>query len=85
MAEAPTGDGLAASDSGPAPTCVASATAPAETTQAKISLDQARFSAEHAKDEHAELEAMYKADEFAEMTKKLMLKRSRRQMELADR
>ncbi len=60
-------------------------TVPREIDLAKISLDAAKYRAEHAVDEHKELEAMYKADEFAEMTKELVLKRSRRQLELAER
>lgn len=62
-----------------------SRTVPREIELAKISLDRAKYRAEHAVDEHKELEAMYKADEFAEMTKELVLKRSRRQLELAER
>jgi hypothetical protein len=57
--------------------------APMELEQAKIRLDRSRHSADHAKDELAELKAMYKADEFAEMTKELVLKRGERRLELA--
>lgn len=50
-----------------------------------ISLDRSRHSAEHAADELAELEAMYSAEEFAEMTKELVLRRGRRNLEIAQR
>ncbi|SVE37789.1 uncharacterized protein METZ01_LOCUS490643, partial [marine metagenome] len=38
-----------------------------------------------AKDEYNELVAMYKAEEFAEMTKELVLKRGRHNLDLAER
>ena len=59
--------------------------APAAFETAKISLKSAQDSATHAADEFKELVAMYKADEFAEMTKELVLKRGRSRMALADR
>ncbi len=43
------------------------------------------YTAEEAKDELAELDATYQADEFAKTTKELVLKRSRRKLELAER
>lgn len=60
-------------------------TAPVAVEQAKIRLKSARNSATHAADEFKELVAMYRADEFAEMTKELVLKRSRSRMALATR
>ena len=60
-------------------------TAPLATREAKIRIDRARYAAEHAKDELNELVAMYQADEFAAMTKELVLKRGRRGLELAER
>ncbi len=59
--------------------------APAAVETAKISLKSAQDSATHAADEFKELVAMYKADEFAEMTKELVLKRGRSRMALAKR
>ena len=59
--------------------------APAAVEAAKISLKAAQDSATHAADEYKELVAMYKADEFAEMTKELVLKRGRSRMALAER
>ena len=59
--------------------------APAALEKAKISLKSAQNSATHAADEFKELVAMYKADEFAEMTKELVLKRGRSRMALAER
>ncbi len=59
--------------------------APRRLESAQISLDRARYDAEEAGDEFKELEAMYSADEFASMTKELVLKRGRRHMELAQR
>jgi len=59
--------------------------APAAVETAKISFKSAQDSATHAADEFKELVAMYKADEFAEMTKELVLKRGRSRMALAKR
>ncbi len=59
--------------------------APTALETAKISLKSAQDSATHAEDEFKELVAMYKADEFAEMTKELVLKRGRSRMVLANR
>jgi hypothetical protein len=58
---------------------------PRELEEKRISLDAQGNYADEAKDELAELEAMYKDDEFAKATKELVIKRSRRQLELADR
>ena len=58
---------------------------PREIEEHKISLDRSIHRAEHAKDEFDELQAMYAADEFAKTTKELVLKRGRREMELAQR
>jgi len=60
-------------------------TRPRELEERKISLDQSTYRAEHSKDELGELEAMYQADEFARTTKELVLKRGRREQEMADR
>src|SRR5438093_7140442 len=54
---------------------------PRELDEHKITLDAQTYRAEEAKDEQAELESMYKEDEFAKKTKELVLKRGRRQME----
>lgn len=51
----------------------------------KITLERSVHRADHAKDEYGELVAMYEADEFAKSTKELVLKRGRRELELADR
>lgn len=58
---------------------------PRELEEKKISLDRGAYAAEEAKDELGELVAMYEADEFAKTTKELVIKRSRRHLELADR
>jgi len=58
---------------------------PREVEDKKISLDRSIYRAEEAKEELGELVAMYEADEFAKTTKELVLKRGRRQAELAER
>ncbi len=58
---------------------------PREIEEKKMGLDQATYRAEHSKDEYGELEAMYQADEFARKTKELVLKRGRRDLEMAER
>lgn len=58
---------------------------PTRITEAKIAFDAVKNRAEQAKDEYAELVAMYKQEEFAEMTKELVLKRGRNQLDLAER
>jgi hypothetical protein len=58
---------------------------PREMEERRIGLDHQIYRAEEAKEELAELEAMYKEDEFARSTKELVVKRGRRQMEMADR
>jgi len=58
---------------------------PREVEEHKITIDAQTYRAEEAKDEQAELESMYKDDEFAKKTKELVLKRGKRQVELADR
>ncbi|MBL8727319.1 MAG: hypothetical protein JNM25_02735 [Planctomycetes bacterium] len=58
---------------------------PRELDDRRLSLDGATYRAEHSKDELGELTAMYEADEFARTTKELVLKRGRRDMEMADR
>jgi len=60
-------------------------TQPVTLEKAGIELERSANRAEYAKDEFQELEAMYKAEEFAEMTKELVLKRGRRKLELAER
>ncbi len=59
--------------------------APVKIKEAQIGVDQAKNRAELARDELNELIAMYKADEFAEMTKELVLKRGRKNLEFAER
>lgn len=58
---------------------------PVAREKADIDLDRSSNRADHAKDELDELVAMYTAEEFAEMTKELVLKRGRRNLELAER
>lgn len=58
---------------------------PRELEEHRIALDYQIHRAEEAKEELAELEAMYKDDEFARATKELVIRRGRRQMEMADR
>lgn len=58
---------------------------PRELEQKKIGVDQSTYRAEHQKDELGELTAMYDADEFARTTKELVLKRGRRELEMAER
>jgi hypothetical protein len=60
-------------------------TKPHELEEHQIQMDSQTYRAEEAKDEQAELESMYKDDEFAKKTKELVLRRGRRQVELADR
>jgi hypothetical protein len=59
--------------------------APAQTTDAQIDHDRRVYDTDEARDELAELEAMYQAEEFAKSTKELVLKRGRRRVELAQR
>lgn len=58
---------------------------PREIAEKRIGLDQSTYRAEHSKDELGELTAMYEADEFARTTKELVLKRGRRDLEMAER
>lgn len=58
---------------------------PRELEERRIELDRAIHRAEHQKDELGELTAMYEADEFARSTKELVLKRGRRELEMAER
>lgn len=58
---------------------------PRELAEKRLSLDQSTYRAEHSKDELGELTAMYEADEFARQTKELVLKRGRRDLEVAER
>lgn len=58
---------------------------PRELEERRIDLDRAIHRAEHQKDELGELTAMYEADEFARSTKELVLKRGRRELEMAER
>lgn len=58
---------------------------PQELNARQVVVDRQAYAAEEAKDELAELEATYQADEFAKTTKELVLKRSRRKLELAER
>ncbi len=58
---------------------------PRELEDKRIGLDGRVHRADHAKDELAELTAMYEADEFAKVTKELVLKRGRRELEIAER
>jgi hypothetical protein len=56
-----------------------------EEAEARLELDQNRYRVDHARDELTELEAMYSQDEFAKTTKELVIKRGRRQLEIAER
>jgi hypothetical protein len=58
---------------------------PRELEERRIRLDGSIHRADHAKDELGELTAMYEADEFAKATKELVLKRGRRELEMAER
>ena len=58
---------------------------PVDIEKAQIGHDRAAHSAEHALDELNELKAMYSAEEFAEMTKELVIKRGERRLEVARR
>lgn len=58
---------------------------PRELEEKRIGLDQSLHRLEHSKDELGELVAMYEADEFAKATKELVLKRGRREVEMAER
>lgn len=58
---------------------------PTEIEERRISFTSQTQYSEEAKDELAELESMYQADEFAKTTKELVLKRGRRKVELAER
>jgi len=58
---------------------------PREMEEHRIQLDMQTQRADEAKDELAELEAMYKDDEFARSTKELVVKRGRKQLEMANR
>jgi len=58
---------------------------PRELEEKRIGLDQSLHRLEHSKDELGELVAMYEADEFAKTTKELVLKRGRREVEMAER
>jgi hypothetical protein len=58
---------------------------PRELEERRIGFDSSTYRAEHSKDELGELVAMYEADEFARTTKELVLKRGRRDLEMAER
>lgn len=58
---------------------------PTELEERRIAFASQTHYSEEAKDELAELESMYQADEFAKSTKELVLKRGRRKVELAER
>ncbi|HEX5052569.1 MAG TPA: hypothetical protein VFZ65_12410 [Planctomycetota bacterium] len=58
---------------------------PRELEEKQLELDQSTYRAEHQKDELGELTAMYENDEFAAATKELVLKRGRRELEVAER
>ena len=60
-------------------------TMPTELEQAQIGHDRATHRADESLDELRELESMYEQEEFAELTKELVLKRGRRQLELSKR
>jgi len=60
-------------------------TMPVQLEQAQISHDRSTHRADESLDELRELESMYASEEFAEMTKELVLKRGRRSLELAKR
>lgn len=54
-------------------------------TQAQMGIDQAKNRLADAEAEMGELEAMYAADDFAEITKELVLSRGRRALDMAKR
>lgn len=58
---------------------------PKELEERQIAHQYAVNNADQAKDELAELEAMYQAEEFAKATKELVLKRGRQRLQLAER
>jgi|GEM_PF-3134076 len=58
---------------------------PHELAEAQLALDRADHRRELAKDELDELISMYAAEEFAELTKELVLKRGRKDLEFAER
>ena len=58
---------------------------PRELADAQLDLDRADFRREGDQDELGELTAMYEAEEFAEMTKELVLKRGRKNLEFSQR
>ena len=58
---------------------------PHELAESQLSLDRAHHRRELQVDELKELEAMYAEEDFAEMTKELVLKRGRKNVEFAER
>ena len=58
---------------------------PSELAEAQLDLDRSRHRNSLAKDELNELISMYEAEEFAELTKELVLKRGRKSAEFAQR
>jgi len=58
---------------------------PQQVASSQLSLDRAQQSMEESRQELAELEAMYKQEDFAELTKELVLSRGRKRLEFAQR
>ena len=58
---------------------------PKKLAEARLGLDRSEHRRELAKDELDELISMYEAEEFAELTKELVLKRGRKSLEFAER
>ena len=58
---------------------------PTQVAQSQLSLDRSQQSMEESRQELAELEAMYKQEDFAALTKELVLSRGRKRLEFSQR
>jgi cysteinyl-tRNA synthetase len=58
---------------------------PTQIASAQLSLDRSQQAMEESKQELAELEAMYKKEDFAELTKELVVSRGRKKLEFSQR
>ena len=58
---------------------------PSQVAGSQLSLDRSQQSMEESRQELAELEAMYKQEEFAELTKELVLSRGKKRLEFSQR
>ena len=58
---------------------------PTQVAGGQLSLDRSQQSMEESRQELAELEAMYKQEDFAELTKELVLSRGRKRLEFSQR